>query len=137
MTTQDAIKVVRNEFDAWNAHDPERLVKLLDEKYMSESDTVPAAINGRDGARQFMQTYVKAFPDLHLDVIQILADGEFVVTRWTAKGTHRGELMGIAPTNRRAITNGCTVSQVRNGKIVHEWLFWDTGHLLKQLGVAK
>jgi hypothetical protein len=44
--------------------------------------------------------------------------------------------MGIPPTNRRAITNGCTVSQVRSGKIVHEWLFWDTGHLMKQLGVA-
>ena len=77
------------------------------------------------------------FPDLHFDMIQILADGEFVVSRWTAKGTHRGELMGIPPTNRRTIVNGCTVSQVRAGKIVHEWLFWDTGHLMKQLGVAK
>ena len=111
--TQDNVKVVRQQFDAWNAHDPERLVKLLDEKYVSESDTVSSSINGRDGARLFMQTYVKAFPDLHLDVVQMLADGDFVVTRWTAKGTHRGELMGIAPTNRRAITNGCTVSQVR------------------------
>jgi len=137
MTTQENIKVVRHEFDAWNAHDPERLAKVLDEKYVSESDTVPAPVNGRDGARQFMQIYLKAFPDIHLDVVQMLADGDFVVTRWTAKGTQRGDLMGIPPTNRRVITNGCTVSQLRNGKVVHEWLFWDTGHLMKQLGVSK
>jgi steroid delta-isomerase-like uncharacterized protein len=137
MTTQENIKVVRHAFDAWNAHDPERLAKVLDEKYVSESDTVPAPINGRDGARQFMQIYLKAFPDIHVDVVQMLADGDFVVTRWTAKGTQRGELMGIPPTNRRVITNGCTVSQLRNGKVVHEWLFWDTGHLMKQLGISK
>jgi steroid delta-isomerase-like uncharacterized protein len=137
MSTQENVKVVRQLFDAWNGHDPDRLVKLLDEKYMSESDTVPSSINGRDGARQFMLVYIKAFPDLHIDVTQILADGDFVVTRWTAKGMHRGELMGIPPTNRRAITNGCSVQQIRGGKVVHEWLYWDTGHLHKLVGVSK
>jgi steroid delta-isomerase-like uncharacterized protein len=137
MSTQENVKVVRQMFDAWNSHDPERLVKLLDEKYMSESDTVPSPTNGRDGARQFMLVYVKAFPDLHIDVTQSLAEGDFVATRWTAKGTQRGELMGIPPTNRRVITNGCTISQIKGGKTVHEWLYWDTGHLLKQLGVTK
>ena len=128
---------VRQLFDAWNGHDPDRLVKLLDEKYMSESDTVPSPVNGREGARQFMLGYTRAFPDLHIDVTQILTDGDYVVARWTAKGTHRGELMGVPPTNRRAITNGCSVIQVRAGKLIHEWLYWDTGHLLKQLGVSK
>ena len=137
MTTQDNVKVIRQLFDAWNAHDADRLVKLLDEKYMSESDTVASPINGREGARQFMQIYIKAFPDLHIDVTQILADGDHVVTRWTAKGTHRGELMGISPTNRRVITNGCSVDQLKTGKVIHEWLYWDTGHLLKQLGVSR
>jgi steroid delta-isomerase-like uncharacterized protein len=137
MATQENVKLVRQIFDTWNAHDPDRLVKLLDEKYVSESDTVPTAITGREAARQFMTVYVKAFPDLHIDVAQILADGDFVVSRWAAKGTHRGELMGVAPTNRRVVTNGCSVIQVRSGKAVHEWLYWDTGHLLKQLGVMK
>jgi steroid delta-isomerase-like uncharacterized protein len=137
MSTPENVKVVRQMFDAWNAHDADRLVKLLDEKYMSESDTVPSPINGRDGARQFMLVYIKAFPDLHIDVTQSLAEGDFVVTRWTAKGTQRGELMGIPPTNRRAITNGCSVNQIRAGKVIHEWLYWDTGHLLKQLGVTQ
>jgi len=90
---------------------------------------------GREVGRQFMQIYVGAFPDLRLDNEQILGSGDFVVARWPATGTHRGELMGIAPTNRRATTHGCTVYEVRNGRITHEWIYWDTGHLLRQLGV--
>lgn len=45
--------------------------------------------------------------------------------------------MGIAPTNRRTVTNGCSVIQLKNSRAAHEWLYWDTGHLLKQLGVLK
>jgi hypothetical protein len=44
--------------------------------------------------------------------------------------------MGIPPTNRQAVTRGCTVGQFRNGKSVHDWIYWDTANLLGQLGVA-
>ena len=137
MSTQDNLKVVRNVFDAWNAHDPERYVKLLDEKHVIESDTIPASMTGRDSARQFMKIYVSAFPDLRFTIDQMLAEGDFVVTRWTATGTHRGELMGIAPTGRRTVTRGCTVGEIKNGHAVRDWVYWDTGHLLKQLGVLQ
>jgi predicted ester cyclase len=65
----------------------------------------------------------------------MFGNGDFVATRWTATGTHRGVLMGIPPTERRAVTHGCTVAQFRNGKGVHDWIYWDTGNLLRQLGV--
>jgi len=55
--------------------------------------------------------------------------------RTTATGTHRGELMGIKPTNRRTVTHGCSVKQLKNDKAVHDCIYWDTGHLLRQLGV--
>ena len=135
MTQQDSIQIVRNNFEAWNKHDPERYVKLLDEKHVIESDTIPALLTGREAGRQFMQMYVSAFPDLHFDIDQILGEGDFVATRYTATGTHGGNLMGIAPTNKRAQVHGCTVNEIRNGKIVRSWLYWDTGHLLRQLGV--
>ena len=50
MSSQDNIKLARQVFDAWNAHDPERYVKLLDEKWAVESDTLPATMTGRDAA---------------------------------------------------------------------------------------
>jgi steroid delta-isomerase-like uncharacterized protein len=137
MSTQDNLKVARNVFDAWNAHDPERYVKLLDEKHVIESDTIPAPMTGRDSARQFMKIYVSAFPDLRFTIDQMLAEGDFVVTRWTATGTHRGELMGIAATGRRTVTRGCTIGEIKNGHAVRDWVYWDTGHLLKQLGVLQ
>ena len=137
MSTQDNLKLSRDIFDAWNAHDPERYGKLLDEKHVIESDTIPAPMTGRDAARQFMQIYIGAFPDLRISVDQMLADGDFVVTRWTATGTQRGELMGIAPTGRSTVTHGCTVGEIRNGRAVHDWVYWDTGNLLKQLGVLQ
>jgi predicted ester cyclase len=82
-----------------------------------------------------MEMYITAFPDLRFSVDQLLCSGDYVVTRYTATGTHRGDLMGIAPTNRRAETHGCTIAEIKNGKIVHGWIYWDTGHLLRQLGV--
>jgi steroid delta-isomerase-like uncharacterized protein len=135
MTQQDNIQIVRHIFDAWNKHDVERYGKLLDEKHVVESDTLPAPLTGRNAGRQFMQMYVSAFPDLHFDIDQIFGEGDYVTTRWTATGTHRGELMGIKPTNRRTVTHGCSVGQLKNGKAVHDWIYWDTGHLLRQLGV--
>ena len=135
MATQDNLKTAREDIEAWNKHDLERHTRLLDEKHVFESDTIPAAMVGREAGRQFMAVYLTGFPDLHFEVDQMLADGDFVVTRWTATGTHRGPLMGIPPTNRSAVTHGCTVSQFRDGKDVHDWIYWDTGNLLRQLGV--
>ena len=132
---QENLKLARTSFDTWNAHDPERYVKLLDEKHVFESDAIPESMTGREAGRQFMKTYISAFPDLHFQIDQMLASGNFVVTRWTATGTHRRPLMRIPATNRRTITRGCTVAEIRNGKVVHDWIYWDTGNLLKQLGV--
>jgi len=136
MSDQDNLRVARQGFDAWNAHDSNSFVKLIAEDYIAESDTQPAPLRGRDGARQSMEMYIKAFPDLHFHIEQMIASDECVVTRWHATGTHKGELMGIPPTGRRGEgIRGCTVSQYRNGKVVHEWLYWDVATLLRQIGV--
>jgi steroid delta-isomerase-like uncharacterized protein len=135
MSQQDNLRVAREIMRIWSAHDLDNYAKLLDEKYVAESDTIPAPVQGRAGAREFMKVYVTAFPDLRLDTEQMLASEDFVVTRWRATGTHNGPLMSIPPTNRKVVTHGCTVSQYRNGRPAHDWIYWDTGNLLKQLGV--
>ena len=135
MAEQENLRLARESIEAWSAHDPNRLAKSVDEKFVAESDTLPATVNGPQQLVQFMGVYVTAFPDLNFEIQQQLADGDFVVTRWVATGTHRGVLMGIPPTGRRAVTHGCTVSQFRGGKAVHDWIYWDSGNLLRQLGV--
>jgi len=135
MSENDNLAITRQAWAAWNAHDPDAWIKLLDEKQVTESDTIPQPIRGHEGARPFMQMYVKAFPDLHFSVDQMIARGDYVITRYTATGTHKGDLAGIPPTGRHAETHGCTVGEIKNGKIVRQWIYWDTGHLLRQLGV--
>jgi steroid delta-isomerase-like uncharacterized protein len=134
MGEQDNLRVARESIEAWSAHDPNRLAKIVDETFVAESDTLPAAVRGAQGLTDFMRVYVTAFPDLRFDIEQQLADGDFVVTRWVATGTHQGPLMGMGPTQRRVVTHGCTVSEFRNGKGVHDWIYWDSGNLLRQLG---
>lgn len=131
----DAVDIVRESINAWNAHDPDGVAKLVSNDFASESDTLPAALRGPEAVRQVVQMYVRAFPDLHFEIEQILASADYVITRWRATGTHGGELMGIPPTNRGAVTHGCTVTEVKNGKMAREWVYWDTGNLLRQLGV--
>ena len=134
MAEQDNLRIARDSIEAWNAHDPNRLAKLVDEKFIAESDTLPAPVVGPQGLGEFMKLYVTAFPDLRFDVEQMLAAGDFVVTRWQATGTHRGPLMGIQPTGRRVVTRGCTVAHFIDGKDVHDWIYWDSGNLLRQIG---
>jgi predicted ester cyclase len=59
-----------------------------------------------------------------------------VATRWTARGTHRGDFNGIPPTGRESTVTGITIDRVSNGQITESWTNWDTFGLLKQLGVV-
>jgi steroid delta-isomerase-like uncharacterized protein len=93
-------------------------------------------IFGPEGLRGFVETYRSAFPDARVTVESQLAEGDRVVTRWTAHGTHRGELMGIDPTGREVTVNGITISRVSAGKVVESWSNWDALGMLVQLGVV-
>ena len=136
MAGQDNLHIVRESFAAWNAHDVAAFVKRLDAKTTWESDVFPAPFSGHEGARQFFKLYLTAFPDLHLDIEQILAAGDsHVVVRWRSTGTHRGPLANVAATGRKASNHGCTVMEMKNGKIARAWVYFDNAHLLRQLGV--
>jgi steroid delta-isomerase-like uncharacterized protein len=131
----DATAIVRQMIDAWNAHDPDGVARHVSSDFVSESDTLPAALRGPEAVRHAVQMYVRAFSDLHFEIEQILASGDYVTTRWVATGTHDGELMGVPPTKKRIATHGCTVEEIRNDKLVREWIYWDTGNMLRQMGI--
>jgi steroid delta-isomerase-like uncharacterized protein len=135
MTVEQNVRAVHELFDAWNAHDAARINQLVSEDYIEESDTLPATTRGPQAADQEARMYLSAFPDIHFEIEQIFGSDDFVVERWHATGTQRGELMGIPPTNRRADIHGCSVFQVRDGKFTRAWVYWDTGRMLQQLGV--
>jgi steroid delta-isomerase-like uncharacterized protein len=91
---------------------------------------------GREGAKQQIQMYRAAFPDLQLTIDDIFESGDEVAVRWTARGTHRGDLMGLAPTGVQTVTTGITIDRYEDGKIAESWTNWDTLGLMRQLGAA-
>ena len=79
--------------------------------------------------------YRTAFSDLVLTVEDQIAEGDKVVTRFTARGTHRGELMGIPPTGVKVVVTGISIDRFVGGRSVESWTHYDFMSLLKQLGV--
>jgi predicted ester cyclase len=83
-----------------------------------------------------VSTYRAAFPDARITVEQQLAEGDLVATRWSGRGTHDGELMGVSPTGKQVTVSGLTISRLEGGKIVEEFQNWDTLGMLQQLGAV-
>jgi steroid delta-isomerase-like uncharacterized protein len=92
---------------------------------------------GRDGYKQLITMYRNAFPDVRLTVEQQIAEGDLVVTRWTARGTHRGELFGASPTNKQVNVQGILISRISNGKVVEEFESYDALGMLRQIGTVQ
>ena len=90
---------------------------------------------GPKGFKQLLERYWRAFPDLQMELQQQIAEGDLVVDRWIARGTHQGELMGRAPTGKKVETSGITIHRITNGKIVETWNNYDGLTMLQQLGV--
>ena len=94
-------------------------------------------IVGIEGLKQFLSMIRAAFPDLRVTLEDAIAEGEKVVSRWTAQGTHQGELMGIAPTGNRVTLTGITIHRIEDAKIVEEWENWDALGMMQQIGAVR
>lgn len=90
----------------------------------------------RDGFREVHATYREAFPDVHIEVDDIIAEGDLVAARWTVTGTHRGTNLGFAATHRPARFSGMVFARIRNGRMVEGWNTFDQLGMLQQLGAA-
>lgn len=119
--------------EVWNKGNLQLIDELVDPNYDGRDPLVGAT--KRDGLRESVKAYRTAFPDLKIEVASILSEGNFVCTRWTAKGTHRGTLLGMAPTGKTAVVTGIDFAEVRNGKILVDYAEYDALGLLRQLGL--
>jgi steroid delta-isomerase-like uncharacterized protein len=94
----------------------------------------PGQAPGAAGVKQTCGMILAAFPDLHLTVEDQVAEGDRVVTRWTARGTHGGAFMGIASTGKPVSTTGIGIDRVAASQLAETWMQWDSLGLLQQLG---
>ena len=104
--------------------------------YVGHDPAEAEPIRGPAGVRANFDKYIAAFPGGVVTVDDQISEHDNVATRWTGRGTHSGEIAGIAPTGRGVTVTGLTISKLEGGKIVEEWTTWDTLGMLVQLGAV-
>ena len=89
------------------------------------------------GARRWIAPFRASFPDVHMEVVDLIAEGDKVVGRFRCSATHLGEWLGHAPTGRRfERVDEVSIFRFRDGRIVHAWSLEDSLSRLRQLGLA-
>ena len=109
--------------------------EIISTDFVGHDPALPEPTRGPEGLRQAAAGYRAAFSDLTCTVDQQVAEGDTVVTRWTARGTHDGDFFGIAPTGKQATVTGISIDRIVDGKVVEDHTNWDTFGLMQQLGV--
>jgi steroid delta-isomerase-like uncharacterized protein len=91
---------------------------------------------GPDAGLAVTRMFTSAFPDARIDIVNMRESGDTVLVEFLGRGTHRGDLMGIAPTGRSVSLPICTVFELRDGKIHREREYMDMATMMTQLGVT-
>jgi len=96
-------------------------------------------VRGADTIKQEIEYFRNAVPDLTYAVEDQVAEGDKVVTRYTASGTHQGEFFGVAPTGNRIEMSGIQIDRFddESGKMVEEWPEYDMLGAMKQMGAVQ
>jgi steroid delta-isomerase-like uncharacterized protein len=119
--------------DVINKGQFERANDLVKEDFI-ELDPLPGQRQGREGLKEVLRQMRSAFPDIHWDIHEMVAEGDKVVTRFRWTGTHQDTFIGIPATGRSVTVNGFVIDRLEAGKMADSRILMDTLGLLQQLG---
>lgn len=137
---KDNKELVRLYFEAFNTEHVEILDEILDSGFRvrglhMKSEDISNDQRGPDFFKKALIASHDSFPDGHITIDEMVAEGDKVMVRWTFEGTHAGEFAGIRATNRRITYSGINGFHVVAGKLASAWDMWDRLNLWQQLGV--
>jgi steroid delta-isomerase-like uncharacterized protein len=104
------------------------------DSYLAHQPDGSVLERGPEDVKRFMGEFRSAFPDFHTTIEDMVAEGDKVVTRWRARGTHQGEFRGIAPTGNEMEITGIGIFRFSEGKVVESWDNFDQLGMMRQLG---
>ena len=137
MSEENKAAVRRFFEEVWNQGQLDALDELLSADYVDNEPQNPnAGTPGAEGMKRTISMYRDAFPDLRFTIDDLLADGDKAVCRWTATGTHEGDLAGMPATGKTSTVSGISIDRFEGGKIVEGWTNWDTLGMLQNLGAV-
>ncbi len=118
--------------EIWNDGDESAIDRYLAEDAAGND---PKFGVGRESFRRQWRKWQNAFPDIHFELEELVAEGDTVVSRWTLTGTHTGEFLGVAPTGRTVRVSGMSLDHLRDGMVVSGFDGWDALGFRQQLGI--
>ena len=125
--------------DAANTGDIELLANAIDELVAPDAvvrTPLPIDVTGAEALKQIWAMLFTIYPDIHLTVEDVIAEGDKVVARNTVTGTHRGEFMGVAATGKSVTYNEIFIFRFADGRVVETWGVVDVLAQMKQIGVV-
>ena len=135
MSTEENKALVLRWEELWNQGNLTLADELFSPDFVLHDASSFLEIRGPEGYKQDITRFRTAFPDLQITLEDIVAEGEKVVGRWTARGTHQGPLRSIAPTSAHVTLTGIDIFRIVDGKIAEEWSNADGLGMLQQLSV--
>jgi steroid delta-isomerase-like uncharacterized protein len=135
-TPHEITSTVQAYLGGWGAHDINRILESVTEDFVFDERpmTMTEPLQGKQKFQEYLTNLFAAFPDLAKTETNVVVGENQAWAEWVISGTHQGEFLSIPPTGRQIIVRGASAFQVREGKVAHERLYWDAGHLLRQLG---
>jgi steroid delta-isomerase-like uncharacterized protein len=136
MVAEDNKALVRKYIEeAWNRYNLDLLDEILSPSYRRYLAPGAPPMD-RVAQKNRLIGFREAFPDLHLTIVDLIAEGDQVAMRITFRGTHRGEFQGIPPTGKSIQVNGLGIIRIENGKFAEQWGGPDMLSWLQQLGAV-
>jgi hypothetical protein len=123
--------------DAVNSGDAELIAKTIDEVVDPDvriGTPLPIDATGAQALKQVWATLLRAYPDLHVTVEDVIAEADKLVCRNVVTGTHQGEYLGLPPTGRSVTYNEIFIFRFEGGRIAETWGVVDLLAQLRQLG---
>ena len=136
MASENKRLVLRIFLELWNNGKLAVADEIFAANYAHHDPASPDFGKGPKGIKQTVALYGNAFPDLQFTIEQMMEADQLVTTRFTARGTHKGDLRGILPTSRSIQVEGIVIHRISRGRIAEGWVVWDALGLMQQLGVV-
>jgi steroid delta-isomerase-like uncharacterized protein len=133
MSTEQNKAMVRRFVDAVVARNLSLVGDSVAENFVLHLPGSPD-LHGREGAKQWAQMLVSAFPDQQVTIVDLVAEGDKVVKQWTFRATHRGPLMGIPASGKEVTFPALSLYRFAGGQIAELWIAYDTLTILQQIG---
>ena len=127
-------QVVRQFFELLGRNDTERIEQLLVSSTQYSFHPSGMSHMNWNEHKQLLATITRAFPDLHHDVKDMVAEGDKVAVRLTVTGTHKGEFRGIPPSGRKLSLDEMAFLTIIDGRITEGWVISDTMIFMQQIG---